>query len=135
MVPVGARSGELISCEGLVSVYVNLVFRSYFTSPFLVLLGAKNSSEWLSCTKVAPPRLADDGRAGRPGAGPASAFGQGFVGMVVGACVKRRRAPGSGWACLPPPPTGPGASSLRQIRAFECSKSLKYMCLGVQMIL
>eukprot|EP01052_Picozoa_sp_SAG31_P013313 SAG31_NODE_798_length_12027_cov_8.190057_7_plen_69_part_00 len=34
------------------SVYVNLVFRSYFTSPFLVLLGAKNSSERLSCTKV-----------------------------------------------------------------------------------
>ena len=60
------------------SVYVNLVFSmSYFTSPFLVLLGAKNSSEWLSCTKVAPPRLADDGRAGRPGASPASAFGQG----------------------------------------------------------
>eukprot|EP01052_Picozoa_sp_SAG31_P066119 SAG31_NODE_24926_length_471_cov_29.134409_2_plen_26_part_01 len=26
MVPVGARSGELISCEGSVSVYVNLVF-------------------------------------------------------------------------------------------------------------
>eukprot|EP01052_Picozoa_sp_SAG31_P041749 SAG31_NODE_6415_length_2028_cov_4.398652_3_plen_32_part_01 len=32
MVPVGARSGVLISCEGHVSVYVNLVFRSYFTS-------------------------------------------------------------------------------------------------------
>ena len=113
MVPVGARSGELISCEGPVSVYVNLVFRSYFTSPFLVLLGAKNSSERLSCTKVAPPRLAAGGRGGRPGAGPASAFGQGFVGMAVGACVKRRRAPASGWACLPPPPVGPGASSLR----------------------
>ena len=117
------------------SVYVNLVFRSYFTSPFLVLLGAKNSSEWLSCTKVAPPRLADDGRAGRPGAGPASAFGQGFVGMVVGACVKRRRAPGSGWACLPPPPTGPGASSLRQIAAYVRSKSLNYMCFRIQMAL
>ena len=112
MVPVGARSGVLISCEGPVSVYVNLVFRSYFTSPFLVLLGAKNSSERLSCTKVAPPRLAAGGRGGRPGAGPALAFGQGFVGMAVGASVKRRRAPGSGWACLPPPPTGPGASSL-----------------------
>ena len=122
------------------SVYVNLVFRSYFTSPFLVLLGAKNSSEWLSCTKVAPPRLAAACRGGRPGAGPASAFGHGFVGMAVGACVKRRRAPASGWACLPgfgrpPPPAGPGASSLRQIAAFVSSKSLKYMCLGVQMVL
>ena len=135
MVPVGARSGELISCEGSVSVYVNLVFRSYFTSPFLVLLGAKNSSEWLSCTKVAPPRLADDGRAGRPGAGPASAFGQGFVGMAVGASVKRRRAPASGWACLPPPPAGPGASSLRQIAAYVRSKSLNYVCFRIQMAL
>ena len=117
------------------SVYVNLVFRSYFTSPFLVLLGAKNSSEWLSCTKVAPPRLADDGRAGRPGAGPASAFGQGFVGMAVGASVKRRRAPASGWACLPPPPAGPGASSLRQIAALVRSVWLKYVCLGVEMVL
>ena len=117
------------------SVYVNLVFRSYFTSPFLVLLGAKNSSERLSCTKVAPPRLAAGGRAGRPGAGPASAFGQGFVGMAVGASVKRRRAPASGWACLPPPPAGHGASSLRQIRAFECSKSLKYVCFRMEMVL
>ena len=134
MVPVGARSGELISCEGPVSVYVNLVFRSYFTSPFLVLLGAKNSSERLSCTKVAPPRLAAGGRGGRPGAGPASAFGQGFVGMAVGACAKRRRAPASGWACLPPPPRRPWCVFLREIAAFECSKSLKYMCFCMEMI-
>ena len=62
-------------------------------------------------------------------------LGRGSSWHGVGASVKRWRAPASGWACLPPPPTGPGASSLRQIRAFECSKSLKYMCLGVEMIL